>query len=396
MRGEAKVPERRVLIVLLAALIGLAGLVGCGAPPSEHAAEAARVAEPDHAAEPERATEPPPLGSTRGSTVAVPLEDDRRELVYLTSEASGDALAELRALAPNVYFVPGLDRETALEHAAGAHGADAHLISPEFLAAAPDLRWAQSWSAGVERYLAIEELRGSESIVLTNMRGVHGPAIADHAFAMLLSLTRRMDAFRAAMGEGRWDRGVGEGMTALRDKTMLVVGLGGIGHEIARRADGFGMRVLATARTRKDTPAYVDHLGLADELDGLLPEADVVALAVPLTAETEGLLDRERFALMKPGSYLINIARGKVVDTEALLEALDSGRLAGACLDVTDPEPLPAGHALWSRANVIVTPHVAARAEVTRERREQILRENMRRFAAGEPLLNVVDKEAGY
>jgi phosphoglycerate dehydrogenase-like enzyme len=128
----------------------------------------------------------------------------------------------------------------------------------------------------------------------------------------------------------------------------------------------------------------------------MLPEADVVAIAVPLTSETEKLFNAAAFAAMKRGSYLINISRGKVVDTEALVAALKSGQLAGACLDVTEPEPLPAGHALWSVPNVIITPHVAGESEVTDQRSSALLRENMRRFGAGEPLLNVVDKVAGY
>jgi phosphoglycerate dehydrogenase-like enzyme len=122
----------------------------------------------------------------------------------------------------------------------------------------------------------------------------------------------------------------------------------------------------------------------------------VVAICVPLTPETTGLINADAFAAMKPGAYLINIARGRIVDTDALVAALESGRLAGACLDVTDPEPLPPGHPLWRQPNVIITPHVAADAELTDERHWQLFRENMRRFGAGEPLLNCVDKTVGY
>jgi phosphoglycerate dehydrogenase-like enzyme len=177
---------------------------------------------------------------------------------------------------------------------------------------------------------------------------------------------------------------------------MLVVGLGGIGSEIAMRADAFNMRVLATARTRRPAPPYVDFLGTAPELDELLPQADVVVLAVPLTDETRGMINRETIARMKDGAWVVNIARGAVVDTEALVEALDAGKIGGAFLDVTDPEPLPQGHTLWNRENVLITPHVAARAELSGERRRALMLDNMRRFGSGEPLLNVVDKEADY
>ena len=177
---------------------------------------------------------------------------------------------------------------------------------------------------------------------------------------------------------------------------MLVVGLGGIGTEIAQRANGFSMKVIGTRRSDRPSPDYIKRVGKPKDLLAMLPEADVVVLAVPLTDETKNMLNTAAFDAMKTGAYLINIARGKVVNTDALLKALKSGRLAGACLDVTDPEPLPANHELWKQANVIITPHIASRSEVTNKRRSALLVENMRRFGAGEPLLNVVDKKAGY
>lgn len=177
---------------------------------------------------------------------------------------------------------------------------------------------------------------------------------------------------------------------------MLVVGLGGIGSEIAQRAHGFGMRVIGTRRTDTPGPSWIERVGKPEDLLAMLPEADVVAICVPLTPETDGLFDERALGAMKQGSYLINIARGRIVKTDALLAELRSGRLAGACLDVTDPEPLPAGHPLWKEPRAIITPHVAADAELTDERSHALLRENLRRFGAGEPLLNVVDKKAGY
>jgi phosphoglycerate dehydrogenase-like enzyme len=177
---------------------------------------------------------------------------------------------------------------------------------------------------------------------------------------------------------------------------MLVVGIGGIGSEVAERAHAFGMRVLATRRSDTPAPEFVEKVGKPQDLLTMLPEADVVAICVPLTAETDRMFNAAAFAAMKPGAYLINVSRGRIVDTDALVAALQGRRLAGACLDVTDPEPLPVGHPLWSMPNVLITPHVASDAEVTDERRWTLYRENMRRFGAGEPLLNVVDKRAGY
>ena len=213
---------------------------------------------------------------------------------------------------------------------------------------------------------------------------------------MMLAHTRNLPHYLDAGRRGDWDRSATNTMTALQGSTMLVVGLGGIGSEIAMRADAFHMRVLATARTERPAPDYVEALGTAADLDDFLPEADVVVLAVPLTDETRGMIDRQTIARMKDGAWLVNIARGAVVDTDALVEALDSGKIGAAFLDVTDPEPLPAGHTLWNRDNVLITPHVAARAELSLERRLALTLENMRRFGAGEPLLNVVDKAAGY
>ncbi|MFG0274266.1 MAG: D-2-hydroxyacid dehydrogenase [Phycisphaerales bacterium] len=340
--------------------------------------------------------DPTAIGSLDGARVATPAERDG-ELVYLASAMSADDRAALRAAAPGVRIVDGLTRETVLNHAAGAHAIDAHLVTPEFLASAPNLVWVQSRSAGVDRYMSLDGLVNNDRIVLTNMRAAHGPTIADHSMAMLLSLTRGLRGYDALQREGRWLRDLPDTEPiALQGRTMLVVGFGGIGSEIGVRAHAFGMRIIATRRSAAQGPDWVERMGTADDLMAMLPEADVVALAVPLTPETEHLIDAAAFAAMKPGAYLINIARGRVVDTNAMLDALRSGRLAGAGLDVTDPEPLPAGHPLWREPNVIITPHVAGVADLTRDRAFALLRENIRRFDAGEPLLNVVDKQAGY
>lgn len=323
---------------------------------------------------------------------------ETRPLTYLSGPLSAEHLAELQALAPNVTFLVDLAADEALARAAELDGADAHLLNDDLLAAATKLRWVQSWSAGVDRYLQLDRLRDSDRIVLTNMQGVHGPAIAEHVFATLLALTRKLPALYENQREGRWDRQGAAGATALAGRTMFVVGMGGIGSQIARRAHAFDMRVVATVRNPegREQPAYVDEMGGAEDLDRLLPQADVVAIALPLTKETRGLFDTERLALMPAGSWLVNIGRGPIVDTDALLAALRSGHLAGAALDVTDPEPLPAEHPLWKLDNVIITPHVASRAELTGQRRWEIVKENVRRFAAGEALINVVDKELGY
>ncbi|MGJ8653082.1 MAG: D-2-hydroxyacid dehydrogenase [Opitutaceae bacterium] len=337
------------------------------------------------------------LGSLRNAQVAIEMPTPKIELTYFTRSISKADLAKLAEVAPNVRIVTGLSEAEALARADEAHGIDGRYATPEFLNKASNLRWVQVSSAGVDRYLGIKPLMENDAIVMSNYRAVHGPAIADHAMAMLLSLTRNLNHYAASQRQGEWERDSAPNESiALHEKTMLVVGLGGIGSEIAQRANGFGMRVIGTRRSDSPSPEYIERVGKPQDLLAMLPEADVVALAVPLTDETENLMDSVAFEKMKPGAYLINIARGKVVNTDAMLQALESGRLAGACLDVTDPEPLPDSHKLWKQPNVIITPHVAGRSEVTNERRSALLLENLRRFGTGEPLLNVVDKQAGY
>ncbi len=178
-------------------------------------------------------------------------------------------------------------------------------------------------------------------------------------------------------------------------KTLLVIGLGGIGSEIARRANAFGMRVLATDPKVLERPLFVEELHKPEDFHALLPRADVVASAVPLTKQSMRMIGANEFAMMKRGVVLINVSRGKVVNTGALIAALDSGQVSAAGLDVTDPEPLPKGHPLWTR-NAIITPHSAGQSPGGDRRRHEIFRENLRRFAVGEMLLNVVNKKVGY
>ena len=185
-------------------------------------------------------------------------------------------------------------------------------------------------------------------------------------------------------------------MTTVDGKTMLVIGLGGIGTEIARRGAALGMRVVATRNSSRSGPEFVDYVGLTGEMLDLAKDADVIVNALPLTDDTRGLLGDDFFAVeFASPPYFINVGRGATVDTEALLEALQAGRIAGAGLDVTDPEPLPSDHALWRQPNVIITPHGSARGG-DRRRHNLGIAENLRRYLAGDALLNVVDPQRGY
>ncbi len=303
-------------------------------------------------------------------------------------------LAELKAAAPGIELVECRSEEDAIAQASDADAVYAW-ITPQVIRKAKSLRWVQQPSAGVEHLLEIPELI-ERDIILTNMQRVYGPEIADQAIAYLLAFTRSLAHFIRAQPSQEWrSSGPEVVLDELSGKTLLVVGLGGIGSEIARRTAGFGMRVLATDPKVWERPPFVEELHKPDAFAGLLPRADVVASAAPLTKATRKMIGAREFGMMKPGVTLINVSRGGVVDTAALVAALDKKQVAAAGLDVTDPEPLPKGHPLWSR-NTIITPHSAGQSPGGQRRRQQVLCENLRRFAAGEMLLNIVDKAAGY
>ncbi len=308
---------------------------------------------------------------------------------------SGDLVESLQAEFPDVSFVAA---PTLSDAVAAVGDADAVIgfCAEDITAAAERLVWVQIFSAGAERCLAVGEM-ASGTILLTNMQKMASPVIGEHAIAMMLSLTRGLTQQAKAMPAGAWDRSIGDdaGMMSVNGKTLLVTGLGGIGRAAARRAAALGMRVVATRNSSRSGPDYVDYVGLSDELLELAAEADVVINALPLTPETEGLFDRVFFDAVKPGVFFINVARGASVVTDDLVAALADGRVAGAGLDVTDPEPLPAGHPLWRMPNVIITPHIAWYGN-DRERQIALARENIRRFIAGDALLNVVDPGKGY
>ncbi len=307
-------------------------------------------------------------------------------------------LAQLKAVAPNLELVAARDAKEAAKLAADADGVIG-FCTADIVKAGKKLRWIQVLSAGVENYITIPELVQSD-VVLTNTQRVYAPEIGDHALAMLLAFTRGLRAqIPHQINEATWGlpRGFNESQfIELQGKTIVVVGLGGIGTEVARRAHAFGVRVLATDPKVTERPKFVHHLARPDELKSLLDKADAVINCAPLTRETDKLFNAEMFAAMKPSAFYIAVSRGKLTDTDALVYALKNKQIAGAGLDVTDPEPLPPGHELWKMPNVIITPHVASRSELRDERMWLMYRENLRRFAAGEPLLGVVDKQKGY
>lgn len=267
----------------------------------------------------------------------------------------------------------------------------------EMIDGAKNLRWILSLSSGVEECMAIPSVH-ERDLLVTNMRGVASAAIAEHAIAMALALARGIDTFVVNQSQGKWDRQAANAtrMQVLHGKTLLVVGLGGIGTEIAKRAHGIGMKVVATRNSGRTGPDFVSYVGLANELGELAKQADVIVNAAPLTSETTGIFNAKFFSTLKPNALFINVARGQSVVTADLLEALNQGRIAGAGLDVVDPEPLPPNHPLWRAPNLIITPHISSGSDLRGEQLWTLARENLRRYVAGEKMLLVVDLKRGY
>ncbi len=311
------------------------------------------------------------------------------------SASSEQALQALQQVSDGVELVAVTERDQLV---AALEDADALLgfCEPELLQAGKRLRWIQSYSAGVDRCVAAAEQQ--QDLVLTNMQRVHGPAIAEHVLAMLLSIARDLPRYQQLQSEATWGRTQSGGRQAveIQGKTMLIVGLGGIGTEIAKRAHALGMRIIATRNSSREGPDYVDQVGLAAELPQLLKQADVVVNATPLTPATTGMFDAAIFKAMRPSAYFINIGRGASVVAHDLIQALKRGDIAAAALDVTDPEPLPKNSELWHLPNVLITPHISARSDQSMRRVWVLVRENLRRYVRGEPLLNRVDIKRGY
>jgi phosphoglycerate dehydrogenase-like enzyme len=323
----------------------------------------------------------------------------RRPVRIVVDDAVPGLTAAVREAAPGITVVAAAtpqDFRAAVASADVAIGRTPVVCAEQVVNAGPELRWIQVVSAGVELCVGKAPIAARRQL-LTNMRAISAPVIAEHAIGTLLALTRGLTVSIPRQASGQWSTDYGsQRLVALQGKTMLVVGLGGIGGEIAKRAHALGMRVIATRGSSRDKPDYVDYVGLSDELPTLLGQADVVADALPLTTATRGLFDAAMFARMRPTAYFLNVGRGGTVVTDALVAALQSGRLAGAALDVTEPEPLPKDHPLWRAPNVVITPHNSNDSDLGVDAQRRVVVENVRRYVAGEPLLSVVDPTRGY
>jgi phosphoglycerate dehydrogenase-like enzyme len=346
--------------------------------------------------------------------------------LVISPPVSEERLAKIRTAAAPMQVVNTREEEHAAVEIADADALFGYL-TPKLLHAAKKLRWAQSPTASMEKYLYAELV--ASPVIVTNMRGIFSDVIADHVFGFILSFAKNFHTYMRQQIRAEWRMlgrdpgelpgygGPGEvhpsdcAAITLADCTLAVIGMGGIGAETARRGLAFGMRVLGVdpragawrAELREqpvDASLNRPLTGLGspveifppDQLHEVLPQADFVVIAAPHTPETYKLFNRARIQQMKRSAYLINVGRGVIVDLADLTAALEAGEIAGAGLDVYEIEPLPREHPLWRMENVILTPHCAAASPRVPERHLQTLLENLRRFVAGQPLLNVVDK----
>ena len=326
--------------------------------------------------------------------------------LVISPPVSEERLEKIVAAAAPMQVLNAPDEDRAAAEIADADALFGYL-TPRLLRVAKKLRWAQAPTASMEKYLFPELIESN--VTVTNMRGIFSDVIADHAFGFILCFAKNLHLYVRQQAQGVWHMvgrdpgelpgygGPGEvhpsdcAAITLTDCTLAVIGLGGIGTETARRGLAFGMRVLGVDPRAARAPEGVT-LFRPGRMHEVLQESDFVVIAAPHTPETYKLFNRERIRQMKKTAYLINIGRGVIIDLADLTAALQAGEIAGAGLDVFEIEPLPKEHPLWRMENVIITPHCAAASPRVPERHLQTLLENLRRFVAGQSLLNVVDK----
>jgi len=333
--------------------------------------------------------------------------------VLCTLHFTEELLDKLRAVSPRLQVIQRTchsAQEVAQAVEADTQVLYTFLVPADLLERAPNLRWIQLHSAGADHLLGTPIWKSDLPITTTS--GIHATVIGEFVMAFILALNYRVPRMLRYQEQTTWPTGRWElfARRELRDQTLGVVGYGSIGREVARLAQTFGMRVLAAKRDPADRADHGWRLPGAGDPDGsiperyyaphqlkeMLPQCDFVVLAVPMTGATQELIGEAELRAMKPTAYLVNIARGGVVDEPALIRALEEGWIAGAGLDVFSQEPLPADSPLWRLENVILSPHVAGFTLDYDRRATDLFAENLRRYLAGEPLLNLVDRERGY
>jgi phosphoglycerate dehydrogenase-like enzyme len=313
-------------------------------------------------------------------------------LILITADMH-DQLPALRQIAPDVRFLE-VNAHTPLAAVADADAA-IDTCEPRIIQAASHLQWIQWMAAGVEYCVGQPVIKQRQPLV-TNLQRAAASSMAEHVMGLMLMLSRHLDYFYRLQQHHQWAPDHAPQIVDLKDQTILIVGLGGIGTEVARRAAAFGMHVLATRASSAGAPDYVGYVGAPDELPKLAAQADFVVNCTPLTPQTQGIFNTALFGLMKPTAYFLNVGRGGSVVEADLIAAIKDKHIAGAGLDVADPEPLPASSELWRLPNVLITPHISGESAITVKLRNAVLMENLRRFVAGDPMVSVVDLQRGY
>jgi phosphoglycerate dehydrogenase-like enzyme len=312
------------------------------------------------------------------------------KMVIVPPNTQPDWPAQIRAVVPDCKVYLFDSAEAAMEAIVDADAAYGDIV-PALFRRARRLRWIQAPAAAPPVGYYHQELIDSD-VMVTNQREIYNDHIGAHIMAFVLAFARGLQRYIPYQLQRQWRPHGIESVIHLPEATALIIGVGGIGSEAARLCAAFGMTVLGVDSRRLEAPPGVKELRRPSELHALLPQADFVIMTVPETPQTRGLMAAREFRRMKPAAYLINIGRGGCVVLDDLVEALRAGQIAGAGLDVFQIEPLPADHPLWTMPGVLLTPHVAGIGPYLQERRTELLLENCRRFNAGQPLLNVVDK----
>ena len=267
-------------------------------------------------------------------------------------------------------------------------------IPPHLLIELPNLKWQHLASAGANG-LMDKKLYANKSMVLTKSSGTFGIPIAEHIVGMMIALGRDFGRYYKKQFEGVWDS-EWPILLDISDSTVLIIGLGDIGTEVSRHLSGFGCRLIGMRKNAAKPHDVIKDVRHTSQLHETLPEADYVVICTPGTAATEKLFGNKEFEIMKNTAIIINVGRGMIIDSEALAAALNEQKIYGAGLDVTEPEPLPAGHPLWSARNILITPHVSAATNVTTKRRARVFINLLKRYVAGKEMYNLIDFEAGY
>ncbi|MGC4108635.1 MAG: D-2-hydroxyacid dehydrogenase [Thermomicrobiales bacterium] len=334
--------------------------------------------------------------STRGASVAPAADRAPIEKIVILIPDADPIRERLNAAFPDIEVVIG-DWQDDSRAVAEADMAIGWRISEEALASAERLRWFHVGAAGVEHILCVPGFT-DRGLILTNSSGISAPNMAEHAIALMLTFARKLPGLFRSQSERHWqDWYAGRDTFELGGQTVVIAGLGAIGQGIARRAKGLDMRVIGLRRSASGPlPDGVDELIALSDLDTALAQADHVINVLPFTPDTTHIFNDDRLAAMKPGSYFYNLGRGTTVDQDALIAALKSGHIAGAGLDVTDPEPLGEESELWGMDNVFITAHTSGNSPMVRPRLIDLCVEQVRRYRDGEDLLNVVDQTQGY